>query len=584
MTVEVESLLEEIQTEPDGLGLLEELRAQFDGREMALSLTADGVAAAEAVGAPWLAAALRSLTLAYPGSPVELVLRTSGTEPMAEGWEAVPANAGSFFLGQGGVGRLSVAGTDTGAAPVRRVLQMPRPELLTSEGDYAFIQPTDPVRRAAGKLYSTLYRKTPLALDTWRQGRNSTPPGGRSPMVPKAQTMTSAGRTALLLAPESRRPAVWVAMHWLESGGAEAWGFRSAEIARDAGYEVVITADRSSPQRSLARALAITPHVYLGANALFNEDWEPFLLGILQRHDIAQVHIHHSAKVYRFLPELRHRTRGVTVMDSTHLVEHRTGGFVRNSLEYSHLIDAHHVISPELRDLYLLDARVDPDKVAYRPLTDLASPATASVGEPLENDEVAAAAVTGARSDRRGDGPLRVGFLGRLAPQKRPFLYIELARRLHKAHPDQFSFLMQGSGALESIVAEQIARSGLGGVLTRREWGPAAEFFDDVDVLVVSSDNEGLTLTTIEAEEHGVLVLSADVGSQRTVIAPGLLVPRRPRGFLITAQRALERVATDPRAFALARSQQRRLLRGLRSVEPAGQYLTTYYARKKEQA
>jgi hypothetical protein len=74
------------------------------------------------------------------------------------------------------------------------------------------------------------------------------------------------------------------------------------------------------------------------------------------------------------------------------------------------------------------------------------------------------------------------------------------------------------------------------------------------------------------------------VGSQRTVIAPLLLVPRAPRAFLHGAQRALAHLATEPRAVARVREDQRRLLHDLRGVEPAGRFLTTYYAQKKEHA
>ncbi|MHB1063496.1 MAG: glycosyltransferase [Georgenia sp.] len=556
--------------------LLDGLRAAYPDRDTTFSLTPDGVEAVRTVGIEWVLAAVRALELAHPGHPLELFLRTERAEPMPGGATTDFAAAGPSFAGQGGIGRLSL-GAPAGAEPadpVGRVLRVPHPDLAGADGELAFFAPTDPVRRLAGKVYATLYRRTPLALDMWRQGRNDTAPGGRSPMEPKAQPLATA-TAAAGRAPAAARPAVWVAMHWLESGGAEAWAFRSAEIARDSGLDVVITVDRCAPQRALARALAITPHVYLAANVLPQEDWAPFLVGVFRAHDIRHVHIHHSAQAYNALPELRHRTRGVTVMDSTHIVEHRTGGFVRHSLEFSHLIDVHHVISPELRDLYLMDARVSPAKVAYHPLTDLAGGSGADAGPGGTEAE----SVEPARS-----GPLRVGFLGRLAPQKRPFLFVELARRLHKADPGAYWFLMQGSGALGSYVDGQIGRAGLGRVIERRQWGPVAQFFDDVDVLVISSDNEGLTLTTIEAEQHGVLVLSADVGSQRSVIAPLLLAPRAPRAFLAGAQRALEHLATEPHAVARVRADQRRLLRGLRAVEPAGRYLTTHYARKKEQA
>ncbi len=554
MTPQVEDIVTEVR---EGLG----------GREVALTLSAAGADAVRAVGAEWLLAAVRALDLAHPGHPLELVLRTNRSEPMPEGWAVQPAVAGQTFVEGTGVGRLSVRG-EADVPAVWRMLQMPHPDLLVRDGEYTFIAPTDPLRRRVGALYSALYHRAPLLLDTWRQNRNSIPAATRSPMHPKAPHLEPVGAvTGPRTADLGGRPAAWIAMHWLTPAGAESWAFTSAEIARDAGYEVVITVDRSAPQKAVARALEITPYVYLAANVLTGEDWDGFLRGVLDRHDVEVLHIHHSARAYAFLPELRHISPGVHVVDSTHVVEHRTGGFVRQSLEYSNLVDHHHVISPELRDLYTLDAGVSRDKVSYRPLT---------------GGSTHPGAAAGARPARRPGDPLRVGFLGRLAPQKRPFLFVELARRLHRSQPDAFTFLMQGSGPLEPQVSGQIARSGLNGVITRRAWGPVGDFFADVDVLVITSDNEGLTLTSLEADEHGVLVVSADVGSQRTVVAPVALAPRPPQQFLRRTIEVLKHLAADEGALERAYAAQRSLLDELRAAEGAADFLTTYYRTLKE--
>lgn len=45
---------------------------------------------------------------------------------------------------------------------------------------------------------------------------------------------------------------------------------------------------------------------------------------------------------------------------------------------------------------------------------------------------------------------------------------------------------------------------------------PVSRTYADADVLLVSSVNEGITLTTIEAISAGIPVLSANVGSQET--------------------------------------------------------------------
>ncbi|MHA7134525.1 glycosyltransferase [Oerskovia turbata] len=539
--------------------LVDALRAHYPGREIRVSLTDAGRAVGNRLGTAWFGSALAALGLAHDGSALEVVMASSGQEPLPAPTPIQPALAGAMF-GQGeAIGRISVKGTEPRCDAVHRVLRVPSEALLDERGEFHFVAPTSLKRRVVGSAYTRVYSHTPVLLDRWRQSRNT-----RGNVTERLVRTHASPMTTVTTADEApgARPVAWFALHWLESGGAESWALESAQLAADAGYQVVITADVPAPQRLLDRALAITDDVYIPSNSISEEDWGPFLSNLVKRHRPSVVHVHHSSRAYAFLPELRHGYPGVTVIDSTHIVEHRTGGFVRQSLEMSPFVDVHHVISPELRDLYLLDARIDRAKVAYRPLTGLE--AVASVEK------------------ARADGPLRIGFLGRVAPQKRPFLFVELARRLHRRYPGRFEFVMQGSGGLSALTDAQIQRDGLGDVISRRPWGPITEFMDAVDVLVISSDNEGLTLTSLEAEEHGVLVLSSDVGSQRTVIAPELLVPRNPNGFLKEAVTALVSLATSKAMFDAARAHQSELINALREVEPASTFLSTKLQQLKE--
>src|SRR5690606_6277618 len=164
--------------------------------EVTLTLSSAGTAAVRALGAPWLLAAVRSLEAAYPDRGIELVLRTSSSEPMPEGGAIQPASAGGMFLGGDGVGRLSVR-RDAVTTPVWRVLQLPTPELLAHDGSFTFIAPTAPIRRRAGSIYSALYDRAPVLLDTWRQNPNHGSPSSRPPLPPRsARPSPLAGRTA----------------------------------------------------------------------------------------------------------------------------------------------------------------------------------------------------------------------------------------------------------------------------------------------------------------------------------------------------------------------------------------------------
>ena len=538
-------------------GLTDRLKRAADRREVQISVTSAGNEALLAVGQDWLASVVAAASVAHPHSPIELVLVPADREPVEPAWSVTPGLPGDWFTQHGALGLVTIEGDDA-HEPIGRIVRVPTPDLLAGETQFAFVDGRHGIRRRIGQVYGELYRRAPLLLDQYKQVRTA-----RRPWLTKTHAR-GAQPLAALDAPTPPRPqgkiGAWFALHWLEAGGAESWAFESAQLAADSGLEVVVTVDRAAPQRQLARALAITPHVYLAANVLTWPDWSEFGPNVIRHHNVGVIHIHHSSAAYQLLPLIRHTFPTVRVFDSTHLPEHRTGGFVRQSMEHSNLIDLHHVISPVLRDNYILDAQIPAERVAYRPLTGLAG-------------QVAATPPT----VWAGATPLTVGFLGRLAPQKRPFLFVELVKRLHKAAPGRFRFVMQGSGPLEQIVTENIARAGMTSVIERRDWGPAEDFLSDVDVLVVSSDNEGLTLTALEAAQHGVLVLSADVGSQVTVTAPDLVMPATPLGFLKAAQAALTCLSRDPARFAAELHQQEALNDDLRRQESATAYFTEVF-------
>lgn len=535
--------------------LQEALADRFPGDDVVLSLTATGERIVSRLGVEWLCCGVAPLRVDDPERPVELVLGISDREPLEPGGWVQPGTSGQMYLGEGAVGRLSLSPrSGEHGEVVKRILRMPSEAVLDGHGEVAFGSANGRIRRALISGYGKVYDRAPVLLDVWKQTRNvrrdPLARGGWRGLSP----MTSGRAVDLTDVP----PTVWIAMHWLEPGGAEVWALDSAQIAREQGFRVVITVDRPAPQRWLDRALAITEHVYLAASVLDENDWGRFERGIVERYAPSVLHIHHSQRAYDFLPELKHLHPSTRVIDSTHIVENRTGGFVRPSIEYTALIDLHHVISPELRDLYRFDAHIPESKVRYRPLTDVVEDVELPVPTP------------------RGDGPLRVGFLGRIAAQKRPFLFVELVRRLHRSAPGRFRFIMQGSGPLDGYLGSQIARSGLSNVIERREWGPAKDFFADVDVLVISSDCEGLTLVGLEADASGVLVLSADVGSQATIVPCESLLPRQPRAFLSAAQQVLGRLGSDREAFGAALAHQHALVQSLREHQPAKVFLREY--------
>lgn len=88
-----------------------------------------------------------------------------------------------------------------------------------------------------------------------------------------------------------------------------------------------------------------------------------------------------------------------------------------------------------------------------------------------------------------------------------------------------------------------IKRYGLEEVIERRALdAPVAQTYRDADALLISSINEGITLTSIEAISAGVPVISANVGSQETLIPPKGLCRRMTSNFVHDAKSALSHI------------------------------------------
>jgi glycosyltransferase involved in cell wall biosynthesis len=125
-----------------------------------------------------------------------------------------------------------------------------------------------------------------------------------------------------------------------------------------------------------------------------------------------------------------------------------------------------------------------------------------------------------------------------MARQKAPEVFVAMAHRL-KLRGLDLRFILHGDGELSSWVEDIIAAEGLDADIIRRTSEvPVSKTLGEAHVLVVSSHNEGLTLTTLEAIAHGVPVVSTDVGAQSDVVPASALVPR----FARTAARRLAEI------------------------------------------
>ena len=400
-----------------------------------------------------------------------------------------------------------------------------------------------PVNSKAVKLYNTLESSMPTAFDVFRDakrtmrehvGKKSIP----MTMARNADNVNKAGKVQHPWvevtpgrAPKGSPRAVVVAMHWFQAGGAERWALETVKLVRDAGFIPIVITDRDGHQPWIADP-AFDDAILLPMTMPVQErpGDSPVLRALFEQFDIAGILIHHCQWMYDNAWWVKTHFPQTRIVDSLHIVEYYFhGGFPKESVSHDEWIDLHHVISPQLEHWLINDHQIAPEKVVDAPLVGLTADAK-----------------TPSFKERDKTKPFTVAYIGRMVRQKRPEAFILAAKAVNAAYPGKVRFIMQGNGDMDAFSDMMIKRYGLEEVIERRALdAPVAQTYRDADALLISSINEGITLTSIEAISAGVPVLSANVGSQETLIPPKGLCRRMTSNFVHDAKSALSHILNN---------------------------------------
>jgi glycosyltransferase involved in cell wall biosynthesis len=113
-----------------------------------------------------------------------------------------------------------------------------------------------------------------------------------------------------------------------------------------------------------------------------------------------------------------------------------------------------------------------------------------------------------------------VGIVGRLVPIKGHEVFLEAARRVAERRAD-VTFVVVGDGELRATLEDR-ARRALGARVRFTGWVAALpELYAALDVVALSSLNEGTPVVLIEAAAAGLPVVATDVGGVRDVVVDG---------------------------------------------------------------
>ena len=142
------------------------------------------------------------------------------------------------------------------------------------------------------------------------------------------------------------------------------------------------------------------------------------------------------------------------------------------------------------------------------------------------------------------------GIAARLNPQKDYRTFFKAAAIVARRHPD-VRFIAVGLGLSDDNehVRQMISKSGVppGSVALAGECSDMRKFYEDIDVLVLSSKTEGFPNVIAEAMSVGRPVISTDVGDASVIVgAAGIIIrPGDPQALAAAMEQMVRLTATE---------------------------------------
>lgn len=325
---------------------------------------------------------------------------------------------------------------------------------------------------------------------------------------------------------------VVLAMPFLVLGGAERLLSEILKNLRKAGYRLIVaTTVQAGPEHGDTTAWfePATDEIYHLPRFLAQHEWDDFIDYVIAAKRCDVLWIVGSTVFYEALARLRARFPSLRVVD----LLFNTIGHTACNRRHARLIDLTLVENEEVRR-WLLSHGEAAERICMIPSgidLDYYTPALRSrrMAESLGIDS----------------GCFVVGFSGRLAHEKAPLTFLEIARRL--ASTKSMRFVITGAGPMERQVHRAVTALRPAGRVHFLGMVPdVRDCLACYDVLVVPSELDGRPTAVLEALAMGIPVIASAVGGLPELVRDGetgfLCRPGDVAGFA----RAIARLQAAP--------------------------------------
>lgn len=292
---------------------------------------------------------------------------------------------------------------------------------------------------------------------------------------------------------------------WMIVGGADYFNLDLIKRLDKEKYEAIVLTTLPSENPLRQEFCQYAKEVYDMASFLDRSDYINFVDYMIASRDVSMVVVSNTPYGYYMLPYLKGKYPTIPFIDYIHSIDFRDkrGGFGRCSMDVyfclSHTYCCNQFTQKQLETIFhkknVETLYIGTDDKYYDP-------------ERFDKDQMR-------EKYNIPKNKTVVSFIARLATEKRPDMFVEIAKRL-LAESDDFFFVIAGNGPMMEEISRATSKNAsikMLGMITDTE-----EVYAFSDITVNCSCLEGLALTSYESLSMNVPVVSSDVGGQKELI------------------------------------------------------------------
>lgn len=307
---------------------------------------------------------------------------------------------------------------------------------------------------------------------------------------------------------------------WMVMGGADKFNLDAISGLQEKGFDNFIIATRPSENEWRQEFQKYTDEIFCLPDFLDPAHYLEFVSYFIQTREIDIVMVTNSYDGYYMMPWIRQHFPNIALVDYVHMEElyWRDGGYARISGRMDGITEKTYVCNSGTRTFMIesYGRKKESVETVYIGVDEKYFERN-SVSEGNLYKELSI-------SDKR---PI-VLFICRLHPQKRPYLMLQIAKKVAQKIPDVAFVSIGGEEQQQNELMQTAKNEGIAdNVYFLGQRKDVRPYYRDAKVTLICSLKEGLSLTAYESCSMGVPVVSADVGGQGDLIDEnvGKLIP-----------------------------------------------------------